>query len=591
MAVANGQLANQTTFNTAFVSRTVDTSTVGKLDLQNAASESGTSITNTQRELNAVSSYTGKALNVAKDILPAWTNNDIGASGNNLFQRANLLTAEFNSSTGHSHSGAAGEAPPINLATSVNGFLPLANAGLGTNSFNQNAIIYLSGLAFTSGQGYFAASGTKFGMYTDSPSAGFDLNSTLSLRQENSGVSGDVTALSFDKSLVRFSQSPTIHGISSSGVENSFLFLMNASSSDILISNESASASVSNQVITGTGENFTFEPGGMAMVAYDKTSSKWRLMGGGGSDSSSGSINTDSSDEMSNVGLDISVSSNIITVALKTKTGSNPSGSSPVNIGFRDATATNGVYNQRVITSALSLTLGTAVSLGAKTAVANEFIIYAFDNAGTITLGASLLQLDEKTLRSSSTTGTSNAVIYQASALSTKPVRILGRFKATWTTAVGWSAITEVSVGYIPYRKLSFRGYLGNSQTIAQNTLTTVNIDTVEWDLFNCFDTTTHQFTALKAMKVRASGKVTYGADTLAGQRYNAIIGQNVTGKAVSIFDIIAPTGTGSMGTAGGTTFNLAAGDTLEIRTSTAHVATNTLSTGSDATYFDIEEV
>lgn len=772
--VSNGQLANQTTFNTAFVSRTVDTSTVGKLDLSNAATESGTSIVNSQREFNALSSYTGKALNVAKDTIPAWTNNDVGASGNNLFQRGDALTAEFNSSTGHTHSGAPGEAPPINLATSVNGFLPLTNAGLGTNdfdqqaiiylsgstfvsasgffnasgtqfgmytdapsagfdlnstlgirqdndattgnitalpfdtslvrlsnsptihgisstgvensflylmnassgsivlsnesasanmadrivtgtsadtslaagamtlaaydktstrwrlfekgakidhthtgaggegpqinltnavtgllpvanaglgngTFDQNAIIYLNGSNFTSGSGFFAASGTQFGMYTQSASAGFDLNSTLGIRQEASAASGDVTALTFTKSLVRFSNSPTIHGIDSTGVENTFLYLMNGSASDITIPNDSASASIENRIITGTGDSFTFEPGGMALVAYDTTSDRWRLMGGGSSGASA--TIPDASYEMSNLALSVSVASNIITVALKTKTGADPSVGSPVIIGFRDATATSGTYNQRSVTAANSLTLGTAVSLGAKTAVANEFIIYAFDDAGTVTLGASLLQLDERSLQSSSTTGTSNAVIYQSSALSSKPIRVIGRFAATWTNAVGWSAITEVCAGIIPYRKIKFSGYFAGAQTVAQNTTTTVIIDTIRKDTHNCFNTSTGVFTAPKAMELRASGKVMYTSDSLAGQRYITILAKNTTGEVIAVFDHLAVTGTGMMGGGGSTGFTLAAGDTLVLRTQTSHVATNTINTGIDSTFLDLEEI
>lgn len=96
MSVSNGQLANQTTFNNAFVSRTVDTSTAGKLDLINAdVTNSGASVTNTQRELNSVSSWIGKALNIAKNALPSWVNTNVGTGTDDLLARAEALTVKF----------------------------------------------------------------------------------------------------------------------------------------------------------------------------------------------------------------------------------------------------------------------------------------------------------------------------------------------------------------------------------------------------------------------------------------------------------------------------------------------------------------
>ena len=43
----------------------------------------------------------------------------------------NQLQTAFAASTGHSHDGTTGNAPPINLATSVSGYLLAANGGSG----------------------------------------------------------------------------------------------------------------------------------------------------------------------------------------------------------------------------------------------------------------------------------------------------------------------------------------------------------------------------------------------------------------------------------------------------------------------------
>jgi hypothetical protein len=113
MSVSNGQTANATTFNGAFVSKVVNSTTIGQVTLANADGSSGSSVTNIQRELNALNSFLGKSSNVAYNTLPTWVNNDVGASSDPVFDRVDSLTVKFNSSTGHRHTGAAGDAPAI----------------------------------------------------------------------------------------------------------------------------------------------------------------------------------------------------------------------------------------------------------------------------------------------------------------------------------------------------------------------------------------------------------------------------------------------------------------------------------------------
>jgi len=59
MSVVNGQIANQTTFNEAFVSRKVDSDTVGRVGLKNVLPESGAEIQNAQRYINELADVTG----------------------------------------------------------------------------------------------------------------------------------------------------------------------------------------------------------------------------------------------------------------------------------------------------------------------------------------------------------------------------------------------------------------------------------------------------------------------------------------------------------------------------------------------------
>lgn len=110
MSVTNGQPANAATFNAAFLSRTTDSDTTAKIDLLNSdLVNSGPTLLNIQREMNKLNSFLGSAINTGPTTTPTWINNDIGLSSDTVKLRADNLTAEFNSATGHAHSGAAGD--------------------------------------------------------------------------------------------------------------------------------------------------------------------------------------------------------------------------------------------------------------------------------------------------------------------------------------------------------------------------------------------------------------------------------------------------------------------------------------------------
>lgn len=133
--IANGQDADEDTFNNGFVSKTADSTTVGKINLNNADAASGSTVTNVQREINSLDSFTGRAAGSAKDVKPSWTNNDVGTSTDDLKTRVDLLTEQFNATTGHTHGG-VGEGGPLALDMSdvVAGVLATANGGTGVAS-------------------------------------------------------------------------------------------------------------------------------------------------------------------------------------------------------------------------------------------------------------------------------------------------------------------------------------------------------------------------------------------------------------------------------------------------------------------------
>jgi hypothetical protein len=117
--VSDGQAVNATVTNGAFLYKNSDTTALGKVNLNNVADPtvSGSEIFNIQRELNSLSSFTGKPINQTYSYTPIWTNNDVGTSIDSTKARADALTAKFNSSTGHAHTGAVGDGPQINFSS------------------------------------------------------------------------------------------------------------------------------------------------------------------------------------------------------------------------------------------------------------------------------------------------------------------------------------------------------------------------------------------------------------------------------------------------------------------------------------------
>lgn len=99
MSVSDGENANASNFNSAFMSREINTDTVGQLGLLNVDAASGTTITNLQRQLNSLASFSGVAVNLAKDVLPTWASNLIGTITDSLFVRIEAIQVVVEANT------------------------------------------------------------------------------------------------------------------------------------------------------------------------------------------------------------------------------------------------------------------------------------------------------------------------------------------------------------------------------------------------------------------------------------------------------------------------------------------------------------
>lgn len=140
-------------------------------------------------------------------------------------------------------------------------------------------------------------------------------------------------------------------------------------------------------------------------------------------------------------------SSNNLTIALKTKAGTDPSSSDPVTIGFRSSTLTSGDYVVRTVTSALSIVVPAGATLGFSSNESNDIHIGFIDNAGTVELAVSkdLAEFTESNVVSTtaiSTASDSRDVIYSTSARTNVACRLAcvasittGATAGNWGTA------------------------------------------------------------------------------------------------------------------------------------------------------------
>lgn len=202
----------------------------------------------------------------------------------------------------------------------------------------------------------------------------------------------------------------------------------------------------------------------------------------------------DQSYEISNVSFATSVGASALTVALKDKSGSDPSAGSPCKIGFRTATATTGTYSQRTATGALSIVVPSTATLGfAGSSATNYLYVYAIDNAGTIELAVSGSIFDEGTLLNTTSIGTGSdsiSVIYSTTGRTGVAIRLIGRVKFTLATAGTWDeAGDELSLVPFQIPVVALR-YTSSASTINIATATPTAptyITTKVFDTHNCY--------------------------------------------------------------------------------------------------------
>jgi hypothetical protein len=288
--------------------------------------------------------------------------------------------------------------------------------------------------------------------------------------------------------IIRFTQGSliSIRGITPSNQK--VITIVNGQASQaIMILNEDLTATAANRIVTGTGSDFSLAASQTIQLIYETGSSRWRFSA---VPAGAGSQLSDWSTLINNLSISATVAANALTVALKTKAGTDATALSPILISFRNSTNSTGTYNVRSLSSANSMVVSSGSTLGHANAVAYPIFVYALDNSGTIELAVSTTLFDTSAVAVSTTAeggagaADSIGIIYSTTARANIPFRLIGKIVSTQATAGTWASTpTTVTTTMLDSPASSLAGitsgvaiaagYVGQVVSIMNQTATT----------------------------------------------------------------------------------------------------------------------
>lgn len=211
-----------------------------------------------------------------------------------------------------------------------------------------------------------------------------------------------------------------------------------------------------------------------------------------------------SSSDAINYAFAFSVGSNALTIALKDVNGNDPSIASPVIVGFRNSSAGSGLFSARTATAAKSFVISSGSTLGAANGEAFTVFIYFIDTGSGFDIGVSRQALAEGVLRGVTAEGgaggaDANNVLYGPSTLGASPVRLVGMFRISLTTAGAWSVV-PTNAYLLPFTAPTNVLRVGGTTTSCPNaTSTSIVFNTRTYDPFNMYNTTNGRATPILA--------------------------------------------------------------------------------------------
>lgn len=318
-----------------------------------------------------------------------------------------------------------------------------------------------------------------------------------------------------------------------------------------------------------------------------------------GSGTTSWAQNWNSSTAVKNLSLSCSVGTSALTIALKGADGNDPSSTNPVDIVFRNTTATSGAPLTASVTSAQSLVISSGSTLGHKSATNHYIYVYAlYQSSSSFELLACSSLLDEGTLQTTTAEGGGGAadsiyVPYSTTARSNVPVRLIGRLKSSQVTAGTWAAVpTEVSLTPFSKQK-AYLSVTSSTTALTSNTEADVVYTSVELDTHNSYNASTGVYTVpmTGVAKISAAIKLNVTAsDWASGKVLRVVVNHSGAGD-IRHGEWTAETASSTDPQAQVTTlYPVTAGDTLKIRAVQDAGSYSLTSTSSaNVNYFSVE--
>jgi hypothetical protein len=155
MGVTDGTAVSAAITNPAFLDADQNDTGIGIYTLANTDVASGAQIDNIQREINSIVNFSGSDPGQAYNYVPTYSNNNGFINNEKLKNRADSLSAKFDQTSGHMHSGAAGDAPPVpsvNVSNVVlSGSLVSGTLITGVTGGSTDVSSYMTGLVNSTG--------------------------------------------------------------------------------------------------------------------------------------------------------------------------------------------------------------------------------------------------------------------------------------------------------------------------------------------------------------------------------------------------------------------------------------------------------
>ena len=188
----------------------------------------------------------------------------------------------------------------VDLTADTTGVNPVANGGTNSSTaLNNNRVMKSAGGAIVEAAAITAnravvsdANGIPVHSTTTDTEIGYVNGVTSAIQtqfnlpkvpQTSDSSTGNIDALdtSASSSIRLTGAAPALRGIAN-GAAGRILYLANASGVSITVSNEHATPTAADRIITGTGADLTMANTASLLLKYDATSSRWRVIGGSG---------------------------------------------------------------------------------------------------------------------------------------------------------------------------------------------------------------------------------------------------------------------------------------------------------------------